>query len=159
MLGRDSPFSLSKYSSKKPKPSTSISGHVPNFNKGEAALLAKNQAAKQQVAEMIDRLESLRLAIEDKVDVLSKMKGVTREQIWEFVTRKENFTSEEWALIEKENYLFTEKIAAIAGKGRADLASANKEITVANKEITGKEITGSRKGKYLGARRNWISTR
>jgi hypothetical protein len=146
MSDKDSPLDFLGSSGKKPKPSVAVPN--PNVKSMEEAL-AKSRASQRQVAEMMNHMASLREAIDEKIELLSKKKGLTKDQMWEYISRKENFTREEWELLEKENKLLSDKVWAIVGRGDG----------VSTAPPPNKDQSGNRKGKYVGARRNWIPTR
>ena len=97
---------------------------------------------------MIDQMSGMRSAIEDKIDLLSRKKGMTKEQIWQFISNQANFSDEEWKVIKNENQSMIDKVWGIV------------EGHTVSTDISSKSgNAGSRKGKYVGARRNWIPTR
>ncbi len=137
MSTNDSPFSIFSSEAKKDKKS-SDKVSIPET-------LVNNRQSKSKVEEMMDKMSVIQLSIDEKADHFSRQKGISKDRIWEYVSTSDNFTPEEWEIIRGKSKDLVKTVWDIVD---GDMRSGY---------ISGE--TSSRKGKYIGSRRNWIPTK
>lgn len=118
--------------------------------KNELPALTKNKEIKRKVSDMIDRMTGMNNAIEDKVDQLSRSRGLTKEQIWQFIGNEAHFSPKEWEMFQAENQSMVSKVWGIV---------EGQPVPTTSPTPGTPGTPGNRKGKYVGARQKWIPTR
>jgi hypothetical protein len=134
----ESPLSMFSSEAKKSKKTTAEKVNIPET-------LNNNRETKRKVEEMRDRMSGMKQALDDKIEQFSRKKGVSKDQIWEYIHNSQNFSPEEWDVIRNKGKELVNKVWEIVDNGTTT-GYTNRDTSV-------------RKGKYIGTRRNWIPTK
>lgn len=103
----------------------------------------------EDIQEMFDRMIVMRQELDRKTDELKDALALTKQDINVFFSDPKNFTPEQWKMIQENRTELELKTFAIVGKDPKK---------VRQKQLESKDAK-ARKGKTLGARRNWIPIR
>lgn len=131
MSSSDSPFNFPFFQGK-----TKSVNNLP-------ASLNKNRESKRKIEEMMDRMSSIQSSIDEKIENFAQKKGITKEKILSYINTPDNFTPEEWDIMGNEGNQLVRKVWDIVNSGTQGGYVGN----------------STRKGKHVGAKRNWIPTR
>lgn len=138
-------------SSEPPMPANPFGLERKAENKIVLEELDPNVMTVSDVEKMIVRVREMHDEIDRKLDDIFQKSGWSTKQIKMYLDNPNNFSHEEWERIQKErkNLLNTLKTDSELEKEQSQ-SSKPKEP-----EVSGKE----RRGKMIGARRNWIPMR
>lgn len=100
---------------------------------------------------MISRVRQLHDEIDRKLDEIYQKSGWSPKYIETFLDNPNNFTREEWEKVQLERQNFLDSL-----KTEKELAMAPAAKTKSQKDRETSQSTKERRGKTIGARRNWI---
>lgn len=104
-------------------------------------------ADTQPMDELIEAVKQKREALNRQLDETYRRIGQTRDSVSEYLNNPSNFPETTWKIVQQQREEFTHKVTILGTK------STTKELRQAKKAHEEKK----RKGKSLGARRNWLS--
>lgn len=154
-MAEDKPFNLfsaaAHQKAKKPTPSPASKKPLKTppspSNKGDV----KGDVSDPEIVQMIEKMKKIHDEIEVKLEETYQKAGLNSRSIKAFLDNPNNFKPKEWERVQSERKSLLSQIWTNLGKAiHSQDIQAPKGIEKAEKE---------RKGKLLGARRNWISMR
>lgn len=108
----------------------------------------KTTGETETVEEMLSKIAAMRDDLRKKMDILVEKSGVSRQEIVNYCSNPNNFSTQKWEQMERKRRDFEAKVWAALGKS-----------VEGAKEQQASKDTKARKGKTLGARGNWIPMR
>lgn len=117
----------------------------------------KEQSAAKPVDSEIERTNTLmremremQSKIEEELEKLVKVTGLSKDEVWQFLERSHNFKTEQWEQAQARCKDLKEKISAALTIDPTEVATPPARTQTKEQH---------RKAKFTGARRNWLSTR
>lgn len=107
----------------------------------------------KEIQKMLDRMDVMRREIEQKLEYIVRISGWTREQLWSFISNQDNFSKDQWELVQKENKAFVDRVWSVIGPNFPKNSSPPASTTPSSSTPHTKNPS---KAKTIGARRNWI---
>lgn len=164
------PFSLfSQASSRKPgksrSPSTSQPTAKPSPNSGKPSPVVKSDSKvsapspvkreeeRGQTREMLNKVKDMHDQLEKSLEKVYEKLGWTSNYVKDFLDNPNNFDPKQWEQIQKQRQIL--RSGVWQGIGEED--ERKMKSTAKQKEMD--KTIKERKGKTMGARRNWISVR
>ncbi len=98
------------------------------------------------IPQMIERMRAMNQEIQQKIELIYEKTGLPRKKIDAYLSDAKNFTPEVWHSLQKNIDTLEQKIWSVLGKEL-------KKKTLDKKQ---EKFSKERKGKSLGARKNWI---
>lgn len=105
----------------------------------------------KDVERMISSVRQLHDEIDRKLDEIYQKSGWSPKYIQTYLDNPNNFTREEWERVQQERQNFLNSL-----KTEKELAMAPTSKTKSQREREAAQSTKERRGKTIGARRNWI---
>ncbi|HRD55733.1 MAG TPA: hypothetical protein PLC42_04980 [Parachlamydiaceae bacterium] len=102
-----------------------------------------------EVQRMFDRMVELKEELDKKTDEFKEAVVLSQQDVVKYFNEPKNFTIDQWAVIQESRSELEKRVFDVVGK---DLKK------VRQKQLESKD-SKLRKGKTLGARRNWIPIR
>jgi len=106
----------------------------------------KKPLTDAEVSKMLDRMNEMRREIEKKVEDACEGKGLTWQNVQDYVNEPKNFLPTEWKRLQHRREEVAEKLWASLGT----------DVKKKKAAVTKKKVAKKRKGKTLGARKRWI---
>jgi len=110
---------------------------------------ATTKLSDEQLAEMFERARLMKEEIENKLQEVYDKTGMTRKQVENYMKNPKNFTIQEWQNIQIGRQDWEGKLYNIIGQ----------EYKAKREKVVQDQSSKERKGKTLGARKNWIPMR
>lgn len=120
---------------------------------------AKASIRNPIVESMLDRMNQMRGEIDDKIEALTRDHNISNETIRQYLGNPNNFTKEQWEFLQEKNHELSQKIWAVVEPISSTVALNKEAVLEASTETHPHTSTPGRKGKFVGSRRKWISTR
>lgn len=153
MMDHDSPLSsFGKSAQKKSQPAEEKKSLDPKERD------KKRREDDREVQKMLDRMDVMRREIEDRLEYIVRISGWTREQLWSYINKQENFSKDQWEIVQKENKAFVERVWSIVGPNFPSSRKSPK-TTPASTPGGPPASKNPAKAKLIGSRRNWIQMR
>lgn len=102
-----------------------------------------------QLAEMFERAKKMRTEIEEKLQEVYDKTGLTRKQVETYMNNPKNFSIQEWQNIQIGRKDWEGRLYGLIGQ----------EYKEKRQKAVQDQSSKERKGKTLGARKNWIPMR
>lgn len=96
---------------------------------------------------LIESVVQKRNLLTKQIEDVYKRSGHTRDSISDYLNDPTNFSEVTWQIVQDERTQLMNKINKLAGRSESHVGREKKKVTEEKK----------RKGKTLGARRNWLS--
>jgi hypothetical protein len=152
-----SPFDLFRQPSKKPRstpqsggaPSTPSTKAIPPDSFTPPESKESSFLASTEYKEMLNNMTKMHDDLENKLAAVFERSGWSIQKIKQFLENPNNFNKFEWSRVQQEREHWNKQIWAIVGESG--------QQRVINQEK--KKAADSKKGKFLGARKNWIPIR
>lgn len=103
----------------------------------------------EQIAEMFERARRMKEEIESKLQEVYDKTGMTRKQVQNYMQNPKNFTVQEWQNIQIGRQDWEGRLYNLIGQ----------EYKAKREKVVQDQNSKERKGKTLGARKNWIPMR
>lgn len=139
-MAKDSPFDMFHSGAKKKDSSSEKNkSETPKYVPPPPSKPTRNIA----VEAMMERMNRMRQEIETKIDEMAYNHGISKETLDKYLSNPKNFTPEQWQFLQFRSQDLKKKILT-------DMQPPTQ---------AGPDSPTARKGKFVGQRRNWISTR
>lgn len=144
-MGADKPTNIFDEAGRSRKPISKAKGKPP------ASVSPKVNKGDQNIPldELISNVNKSRDEVVTKLDLIQKELGMSVKDVKEYLNNPRNFKPEQWVYLKEQKKAMQDKLVNELGPDIVKLAE-KAEISKTAKE---------RKGKTLGARKNWISMR
>lgn len=103
----------------------------------------------EQVASLFEKAKKMRQEIDQKLQEVYDKTGMTRKEVENYMSNPKNFTVQEWQNIQIGRKDWEGRLYGILGQ----------EYKEKRAKIVQDQSSKERKGKTLGARKNWIPVR
>ncbi len=109
----------------------------------------RRRLTPSELDQLFKRMEKMRQDLEEKLQEIFQKSGKTRQQLENYLNNPNNFTPQQWAIVENGRKRIEEKVSKAIGVQQKGLLEKKQRDKAAK----------GRKGKTLGGRRKWISVR
>lgn len=145
----NSPFDLFRQPPKKPRSPPQTGAVPPTPSKEAAPAPAPSFTTSAEYKEIYDKVSKMHDDLEKQLAEMFQQSGWSLQKIKQYLENPNNFNQFEWSRIQQEREHWNKQIWNIVGEsGKARVISQEK-----------KKAAEGKKGKLLGARKNWIPIR
>jgi hypothetical protein len=153
MGGRKMTSPMNVFHSAAKKKTKGVATETVSVVKSSTQSTARTKENQTRLDELTARMTTLNQDIEAKIESISKEKGLTKQQIWIWLSN--NISKEDWDRFSKDRGAFNAKVMEVIGR-----PSTLKNVKESNTAVAKASETSTRKGQSVAVRhKNWISTR
>jgi hypothetical protein len=103
-----------------------------------------------EVTEMLNRMDSMRRELEDKVNEIVQKSGWSKDRVWGFLNKTKQFKQEQWEKMENEVNSFNLKVWTSLG-WEWSVKTPKHDVV--------QHVSQEKKARMIGGRRRWIPMR
>jgi hypothetical protein len=135
-----------KKKKKKPLDSSFQGSTVPKSHVESNPSFTTSTVGDMEVEDMIKKLRNMDQDLQNKMQRICELSGMTKKEVEKFIENPHNFTDAQWRKVQLEKDQLEEKIYTAIG------VKAKKRILKKKKM----KLAKGRKGKTLGGRKGWL---
>lgn len=135
----------------------------PAFHSAKKKVKPKEESAKplpvqkssekpqsdEEISQIFGKMHKMHEELNQKIDKAYKLSGKDPQEVDEYFNDPSHFTPQEWSRIQERKELLEESLTGLS-KAEVKKKKVKKHVSKMSKD---------RKGKTLGARKNWLSMR